>query len=230
MSSIIEKLLTALRGGVREMGEAVMDADGVRAIEKEIDTAKGHIEDAKRSLTDVMAHKLEADATTKSLRLDIAKREAEALAALKQNDEALALQAAEKIAKLEADVNEQLAISRRYNEQIQRLKNNIQKAEKLIADNERDLAVVQTTDKVQKATLQIADSAAAHNANLGSARETLERIKRSQQMTDYQIEAGEELQAERNEDPLAKRLDAAGLTGDKHSARDILDRLKAQKS
>lgn len=49
MSSVFDKLWTALRGGVREIGDAVVDANGIRIFEQEIKDAQANIATAKKA-------------------------------------------------------------------------------------------------------------------------------------------------------------------------------------
>ena len=61
--SILKKIMTAIRGGAREVGELVVDANGTRIFEQEIKDAKTHLDRAKRDLTDVMAKQMQAGAS-----------------------------------------------------------------------------------------------------------------------------------------------------------------------
>ena len=229
MSGVFNKLWTALRGGVREIGDAVVDANGVRIFEQEIEDARHNISDAKRSLTEVMANKMQAERQVKQHQSDIAENEGFAVKALAKNDEALALEVAEKIAKLEAEKAEQASIVSRLDKQVVSLKNNIKQAEKLIADHERELAIVKTTESVQKATEQVVENIASNNSTMNTARESLERIKKRQQMKQDQMEAGEILQAEFEGNDLDAKLEQAGIKGDKVTAEAVLARIKASK-
>src|SRR5690606_11271527 len=150
MSSVFDKLWTALRGGVREIGDAVVDANGIRIFEQEIKDDQANIATAKKSLTEVMARKMQAARKVDELAQAIRQNEGYAEKALEQNNEALALDVAGKIAQMENDRNEQLAIVTRLEGQIEQLKTHIKNAEKLIADHERELALVRTTESVQK--------------------------------------------------------------------------------
>jgi len=48
--SILRKIMTAVRGGAREVGELVVDANGTRIFEQEIQDAKTHLNKAKHDL------------------------------------------------------------------------------------------------------------------------------------------------------------------------------------
>lgn len=230
MSSVFDKLWTALRGGVREIGDAIVDGNGIRIFEQEIKDAEANIATAKKSLTEVMARKMQAARKVDELTQSIQQNEGFAEKALQQNNEALALDVAGKIAGMENDRTEQAAIVARLDSQIEQLKAHIKKAEKLIADHERELALVRTTESVQKATEQVVENVAANNSSLNSARESLERIKKRQEMKQDQMTAGDMLAADLSDGGLDAKLEAAGIKGTKADASAVLARIKAGKS
>lgn len=119
-----------------------------------------------------MARKMQAARKVDELAQAIRQNEGYAEKALEQNNEALALDVAGKIAQMENDRNEQLGIVTRLEGQIEQLKTHIKNAEKLIADHERELALVRTTESVQKATEQVVENVAANNSALNSARDS----------------------------------------------------------
>ncbi|MCU7866321.1 MAG: PspA/IM30 family protein, partial [Candidatus Thiodiazotropha sp. (ex Lucinoma borealis)] len=55
-----KKLMTAIRGGSRELGEAVLDTQSIRIYEQEIEDAKEAIKKAESDLTGVMAKDMQA--------------------------------------------------------------------------------------------------------------------------------------------------------------------------
>ena len=230
MSSVFDKLWTALRGGVREIGDAIVDGNGIRIFEQEIKDAEANIATAKKSLTEVMARKMQAARKVDELTQSIQQNEGFAEKALQQNNEALALDVAGKIAGMENDRTEQAAIVARLDSQIEQLKAHIKKAEKLIADHERELALVRTTESVQKATEQVVENVAANNSSLNSARESLERIKKRQEMKQDEMTAGDMLAADLSDGGLDAKLEAAGIKGTKADASAVLARIKAGKS
>ena len=103
MSGVLNKIWTALRGGVREMGDAIVDSNGIRIFEQEIIDAKDSIQQAKTNLTEVMARKMQAERKVSKLVEEIRNHEGYAGKALDNNDEALALEVAGKIATMEAE-------------------------------------------------------------------------------------------------------------------------------
>lgn len=228
MSGVFNKLWTALRGGAREIGDAVVDANGIRIFEQEIKDAEENIREAKRSLTEVMAQKMQADRKIQSLDNAIAEHESYAIKALEKQDENLALEVSEKIAQHETERGEQQAIVARLDQQITQLKQNIKKAEKTIADHQRELSIVRTTESVQKATVQVVENISSNNSTMNSARESLERIKKRQQMRQDQMEAGDILEKEFSGEDLESKLKEAGIKGESANAAAVLERIKAK--
>jgi len=225
--NVLKKLLTALRGGVREVGEAVIDANSMRIYEQEIEDAKAHIETAKESLTTVMAQEMQKKRDLSEIEKQISENEAYAREALKMNNESLAMEVAEKIAKLENQLAENKQIHTQYVEQMDSLKSQIREAEKTLAEHQRQLAMVKTTDSVQKATLAISENIASNRSQLNSAKESLERIRQRQQLTSDKLAAGEVLKDENEDVALANKLKDAGIT-QTNSAASVLDRLKSE--
>ena len=102
--SIFKKIMTAIRGGASEAGEAIIDANATRIFEQEIRDAENHLTQAKRSLTGVMAEQMAASRNVDRLKREIAEHEGYVAQALDKGDETLALAVAEKIATLESEL------------------------------------------------------------------------------------------------------------------------------
>ncbi len=58
--SVLKKIMTAIRGGAREVGELIVDQNGTRIFEQEIKDAQEHLHKAKQDLTDVMAKQMQS--------------------------------------------------------------------------------------------------------------------------------------------------------------------------
>jgi phage shock protein A len=229
MSSVLNVIWTALRGGAREMGGAIVDSNGIRILEQEIKLAKEKIEQAKKNLAEVMASRMQSERKLSQLTDDIHQHESYAGKALEQEDEALALVVAGKIAVMENEKSEQMTTVSRLDSQIRQLKSHVKSAEKLIADHERELSIVRTTESVQKATEQVVENVAANNSSLNSARDSLERIKQRQEMKQDQMEAGELLKSEADGNQLETKLQEAGIVGGQADASAILERIKSSR-
>ncbi|MCL1074362.1 PspA/IM30 family protein [Shewanella dokdonensis] len=226
---ILNKILTAFRGGATEIGQNIVDANATRIFEQEIRDAEKHLTKAKRELTDVMAKEMQAAREIERLKRTIAEHEGYATQALEKNNEALALEVAQKIAELEQQLEEQQTANTSFSDHAARLKDLVKKTERQLADYQRQLSMVKTTESVQKATASITDSFASSNSKLLNAKDSLERIKARQQQFDDRIKAAEELETENSDKSLKAKLAEAGIGEQKTSANDVLERLKAKK-
>lgn len=227
---IFRKLFTAVRGGSREIGEAIVDSQSMRIFEQEIEDAKKSLEEAKDGLTEIVARKMASERQYKSLQTEIAENEGYAAKALGKGDEALALEVAGKIAELEKSAADIQSNINAYETHAETLKQQIHRAEQQIAEHERELTMVKTQESVHKATEAVTQSVTMNQSSLGSARESLERIKKKQQLRQDKVIAGEELHAEFSGSELDKKLKEAGIKGEASKAEDILARLKAKQN
>jgi len=223
---ILEKIVTAIRGGVREVGETIVDANGTRIFEQEIRDAENKLDQAKRDLTEVLAKEMQAAREIDRLSKEVEKHEGYAIQALGKGDEKLALEVSTKIADLASELEVQKQARERFANHSDRLKELIKKTGHSLAEMNRQLIMVKTTESVQKATAAITDNYASSNSRLISAKESLDRIQKRQQDNDDRLKAGETLQAEFSGQDLEEKLRAAGIGETKNAASDILAKLK----
>ena len=227
--SVLKKIMTAFRGGARELGESIVDANATRIFEQEIKDAENHLRKAKQDLTDVMAKQMQAGRRVESLKQQITEHEGYAGQALEKGNEELALEIAEKIARLEGDLAEEQQVHESFSGHVVRLKDLVKKTERQVKDYERQLSMVKTTESVQKASAAITDNFASSNSKILSAKDSLERIKQRQQNTFDRLAAAEQLEAENSDKSLEERMKAAGIAGDEgKSANAVLDRIRAK--
>lgn len=226
--SIFKKIMTAIRGGASEAGEAIIDANATRIFEQEIRDAENHLTKAKRDLTSVMAEQMSAQREVDRLQREIIEHEGYATQALEKGDEALALAVAEKIANLESSLADQQQAHDSFSGNAERLKELVKKSERQVAEHKRQLSMVKTTESVQKATSAITDNFSSSNSKLLSAKDSLERIKAKQQKFDDKMKAAEVLESENSDSVLEAQLKAAGIGSQDSSANSVLDRIKAK--
>lgn len=226
--SIFKKIMTAIRGGASEVGEAIVDANATRIFEQEIRDAENHLTKAKRDLTGVMAQQMAASREVDRIKREITEHEGYAEQALNKGDEALALAVAEKIAALESELATQQQALDSFSGNADRLKELVKKSERQVAEYKRQLSMVKTTESVQKATSAITDNFSSSNSKLLNAKDSLERIKAKQQKFDDQMKAAEVLESENSDNSLAARLKEAGIGDSDASANSVLDRIKAK--
>ncbi|NQY62476.1 MAG: PspA/IM30 family protein [Alteromonadaceae bacterium] len=226
--SIFKKIMTAIRGGATEVGEAIVDSNATRIFEQEIRDAENHLTKAKRDLTGVMAEQMSASRDVDRIKRDIVEHEGYAVQALDKGDETLALAVAEKIANLESELTSQQQALDSFSGSATRLKELVKKSERQVNEFKRQLSMVKTTESVQKATSAITDNFSSSNSKLLNAKDSLERIKAKQQKFDDRMKAAEVLESENSDNSLAAQLKEAGIGATDASANSVLERLKAK--
>jgi len=227
--SLMKKIFTAIRGGAREAGEAIVDANSIRILEQEIKDAEHHVAKARQDLTAVMAKEMQANREIEGLQKQISEYEGYAINALNKSDESLATEIAEKIAGLEAELTAQQEIKTSFSANAERLKELLKKTERQLAEYKRQLVMVKTTDSVQKATSAISDNFTNSNSKMMSATESLERIRAKQKEFDDKLKAAEALDAEDSDASLEAKMKQAGIGPQTTSASSVLERIRAKK-
>jgi phage shock protein A len=226
--SIFKKIMTAIRGGASEVGEAIVDSNATRIFEQEIRDSENHLTKAKRDLTGVMAQQMAAGRDVDRLKREVTEHEGYAVQALDKGDETLALAVAEKISTLESELSSQQQALDSFSGSANRLKELVKKSERQVGEYKRQLSMVKTTESVQKATSAITDNFSSSNSKLLNAKDSLERIKAKQQKFDDQMKAAELLESDTADNSLAAQLKEAGIGAADNNANSVLDRLKAK--
>jgi phage shock protein A len=224
-----KKLITAIRGGSREIGEAILDSQGIRIYEQEIEDAKAAIKQAEDDLTAVMAKEMQAGREIERLEKEIADYEKKALELLEKGEETLASEVAGKIAELEAELENQKQAKERFKEHVVKVKEMIKQTHAKIREHEREIAMVKTTENVQKATVSISQHMDGGSSKMVAAKESLERIKQRQQYQSDRMSAAETLKAELSGANLEEKLKAAGVGDSGDRQKQVLARLKAKR-
>lgn len=227
--SVFKKLFTAVRGGATEVGEAIIDSQAIRILEQELRDSKKALGEAKTSLTSIMAEKMGVARRVKELGEKITEHESYAIQAMDKGDDALALDVANKIAEFEHELTIQQGILDGYESKVTSLKKMIRQTDRNIQAMDREISVVKTTEKVQKANALAAAKSSGSNSALRSATDSLERIKARQQKREDQAAAALSLESEENGGDLQARLKSAGIVDSDSSGSSILERLKKQK-
>ncbi|WP_061241189.1 PspA/IM30 family protein [Ectopseudomonas composti] len=225
--NVWSKLLTALRGGANEVGEAVVDGQALRILDQEIRDADVELRKSKEALAEIMAkHKLASDKVSKSA-ASIAEYEQYALKALDAGNETLAKEVAEKIANLELEQASEREQAEGFAASVAQLRKAVTQAEGNIKRLKQQVDTVKATESVQKAQMAVAQRYGGSQAKLQTAVESLERIKQKQAERAAKMEASAELAAtSAPDDSLEVKLRAAGIKADNASADSVLARLK----
>ncbi|WP_293907506.1 PspA/IM30 family protein [Phenylobacterium sp.] len=228
--SIFSKLLTLLRGGAHDAGAAVVDANALRILDQEIRDADTALGRARDDLATLVARRRMLEKELQGLSDQSGRYESSARAALAKGDETLALEVATRISELEAEVAQKTPQLADMKTAEQRLHATIAATQTKVENLRREIDTVKVNDSVQRAQAAVASRGAGATAALGSAADSLKRIKERQAIQDERFKAAAELEDRRTGADLDAKLQAAGiLPGGASSANDVLARLRAPK-
>lgn len=228
--SVWSKLLTALRGGAHEAGEALVDSQALRILDQEIRDADDDLRKSREALAGIMAKEKLAQARLADTRSQIANNEGYATRALEQGDETLALEVAGRIATLEAQLGEEQQLADQLGNSASQLRDAINQAESHIRRLKQQADTVKATESVQRAQTAVAERYQGTDSRLQTALDSLERIKQQQAERSARLEAASEIARDSNGDSLNQRLRQAGILTETQSANSVLTRLKARQS
>ena len=228
--SVWSKLLTALRGGAHEAGEALVDSQALRILDQEIRDADDDLRKSREALAGIMAKEKLAQARLADTRSQIANNEGYATRALEQGDETLALEVAGRIATLEAQLGEEQQLADQLGNSASQLRDAINQAESHIRRLKQQADTVKATESVQRAQTAVAERYQGTDSRLQTALDSLERIKQQQAERSARLEAASEIARDSNGDSLNQRLRQAGILTETQSADSVLARLKARQN
>lgn len=221
------KIFTAIRGGVNEAAESVADSQAMRILDQEIRDAEKSLRQARSDLAGIMASNKSVARRLEENRAKEAKDADSARSAVTAGRMDLAQGLAQRISTIRAEIQrDQEELDRLIPRQQQMLRT-IQDTEARITQMKREVENVKANESLLRAQSAIAHSQSGINTRLGSAVESLDRIKKRQEMTAGRIEAGAELAALEDGSDLDRQLREAGIGGNTQSADDILKQLMA---
>lgn len=227
--NIWAKMMTALRGGVNEAGEAIVDSQALRILDQEVRDASAELEQSKTSLAEIIARQKLAEEKCKQLGEQVAEHEGYALKALEKGDEALAREVAQKIADLENQQAQEKASRDGYLDSASGLRRAIKNTENNLKRMKQQIDTVKATESVQRAQAAVAERHSGSNSKMRTAMDSLERIKEKQALKSAQMKAAEELAEDEVDKSLQAKLEEAGIVSGSNGADEVLNRLKSKK-
>ena len=225
--AIWSKLFTLGRAGASEAATAVVDANALRILDQEIRDADKAQGKARDDLAGLVARRRILETEVESYCAQAAKYEASARVAVEKGDMDLARQVALRVADLEQDIalnTPQIADMRAAEDNIHKT---VAGTDRKIEQLRREVEVVKVNESVQKAQATVAASGAG--SSLGSAAQSLARIRERQAIRGETIKAAGELEDRRTGADLDEKLRRAGILPGQSSADDVLARLTAPK-
>ncbi|TQV75985.1 PspA/IM30 family protein [Exilibacterium tricleocarpae] len=224
--NIWAKMMTALRGGVNEAGEAIVDSQALRILDQEVRDASEELKQSKDSLAAIIARQKLSEEKVVKLNKEIETHEGYAVKALEKGDESLAREVAGKIADFENQSAAEAEAGAGYARSADQLRAAIKQAEANIKRLKQQVDTVKATENVQRAQEAVAERHSGSNSKLRTAMDSLERIKEKQSLKAAKMNAASELAAETSDATLQQKLEEAGIAPSGKSADDILERLK----
>jgi phage shock protein A len=222
--SVWKKLVTAVKGGATEAAQSVVDGQAIRILEQEIREAKEELRKSDHARTQILAKCKLSEQKIAGLNQSITEYEAHARKAV-DTDRQLALDCAQKVADLRAQVESEQGYLDQFRSSEKKLAVNIDQAKANLRRLEQQVDMVKATETVQKAQVAVSSRHLGANSKMKTATESLSRIQERQKLKGAELEAAEELAQSESSGDLESRLAAAGISGGKASADDELSRI-----
>ena len=226
--SMLAKLSALFRGTAHEAGQSVVDANALKILDQEIRDADNAQGKARDDLAGLVARRRMAENEMKSFGDQIGKYESSARTALGQGKTDLAREVATRIAELETEIGNRGPMIENMKTAEARLRTAIATTDQRIETLRREIDIVKVNDSVQKAQTSVALQSAGAQSRIGSAADSLQRIKQRQAINEEKLRAGQELEDRRTGADLDAKLKEAGILPGHASADDVLARLTAQ--
>jgi len=228
--SIWARVATAIRGGVSEAGEAIVDHQALRILDQEIRDADNELGKSKGALTGIIAKRKLADKKVASLKSSLTEYEGYAMQALDKGDEALAGEIATKIAGFETEIMGEEGLAKSFADSEAQLRKAVAQTEANLKRLKQQVDSVRATEMVQKAQSAVAARHSGAGSSMRSALDSLDRLKVKQAERAAKFEAASELAQSTEEISLEDKLKAAGIVDGGASGGDVLARLKAKRN
>lgn len=228
--SIWAKVATAVRGGVNEAGEAIVDSQALRILDQEIRDADNGLSKSKDALAGIIAKRKLADKKVESIKSSLAEFEGYAMQALDKNDENLAAEIAEKMAGLETELLGEEGVAKSFADSEGQLRRAVTQTDANLKRLKRQVDTIKATEMVQRAQAAVAARHSGTGSSMRNAVDSLERLKAKQAERAAKFEAASELAESTEEVSLDDKLKAAGIIGGGASGGDVLARLKAKQA
>lgn len=225
--SIFRSIITAIRGGASEAGEAIIDANAIRILEQEIRDADNGIRKATSSLTQLKSKEIALSKQLSSLSADIDDYTAKAKGALAKGDESLARAIAEKIAELTVTKNDTEAQQQQLDSDVNKIHKVIKQRKAGIERNRTELNKAKVYDDLLETRKAVADAMPSNESGAKRVNRAMDRVKQKHANAENQMAADQWLNDLESGADLDAQINAAGLGKTNTSADDILASLKS---
>lgn len=224
--SVWKKLFTALRGGVNDAAESVVDKNALRILDQEIRDASVDQEKAKEALTGILAKQNLQENSIKELNATIETLTGKALKAQEMGNQELALEIATVIGQKTQERDTEKALLDKYKGFAEQQRKTVLTTEGRIKTARQQAEVAKARSAIQEAQMNVQASVGNTSGGLNNAMDSLARLNKRQDETDAKFAAREALDNEVNGTSLEQKMKDAGLDEDKYGAASILAGLK----
>lgn len=225
-SALWRRLVTAVRGGVSGLGDAIAESQALRILDEEIRDNDAELRRVRATLAETMARCKVAQERHAAVGAKLEEYEGYALKALKTGEEALAREVAGHIALLEIERDGHARQVRELTEGVAQLRKVATQFEANIGRLKQQVDTVRATQTVQRAQAAMAQRRRDADGRVRTALDSLERIKRRQAERAVALEAGKIANDETLDASLEARLRRAGIIAEEDRAEAVLSRLK----
>lgn len=221
---VLSKVVTAIKGGLSEAGDAIVDSQALRILDQEIREAAEEVDQSRDALASTIARQKLSEEKIAQLKSKIDEHETYAVKALEKADESLALEVATTIAEFESKLGNEVETCEGFTHSANKQRSAIALAEKDVQYMKNQLDTVKATENVQRAEAAVSERHSG-TSKLRTAMESLERIKEKQAMTDAKRRAALGIALDDQPSSLQRRLEEAGIV-DSNNADDVLKRIR----
>ena len=225
---MIKQILTLMRGATNSAADDFTDRHALILLEQQMREATHSVTAARKAVAIAIAQSRQEQIQHESLEKRITDLEQRTIAALKQDKQDLAREAATCIALMESERDTSQEAQDIYAKELARLKLNVQTAEMKLRELRRGQRLATATDKVHKLREQPVQSVLN---TLEDAEVTLSRLRQRQTQHDLTSQAIDEMLQTGNPVDIAEKLADSGCGAPlKISADDVLARLTKKAS
>lgn len=228
--SLWTKLHTLVRATAHEPVEKLVDANALRIMAQEIREAEQALHQARLDLAGLIAERRQLERHNQQLAEQLEAREHQARAALEQDDEALALAVASRIAEVESQLTSQRQHAEALSRQEQTLREDLRQAAQSLRHYQREMKLAKARGGNAGLGRKLGACSTGLQRHMDEIATSYERIRTSQQHQAEVTTALKELDEEASGQDLDRRLRTSGILEGSMDARSVLARLKAQGS
>ena len=225
-AALWRRLVTAVRGGVNELGEAIAESQALRILDQEIRDNDDELHRVRANLAETMAHCKVAQERLAAANVGLEEYEGYALKALKAGEDALVREIAARISLLETERDSHAGQAQMYAEDIAHLRKMAAQLEATIGRLKQQVDTVRATENVQRAQAAVANRREGSDVRVRTALDSLERIMRRQGERGVRFDAAHTIKDGVGDEALDAKLRRAGIIADEDRTEAVLSRLK----